>query len=323
MRDVKPARAKAAPIDQTPYHPCWYPVSLASEIAPGQVTGIDFLGGRAVVYRTEGGTARVRSAYCRHLGADLAIGDVVGEELRCPFHQWRYGEDGRCTATAVGDPAPRAARLFPFPTKESLGLIWAFNGEEPTYEVPGFRVGEDALVVDAFRNPIPMHVALPVVFLNSFDIQHFRVVHKLDIEASPADMRREGSLLHYRAHVRVEEFGTVLQERTLWGTNTVTIENVRDGRPLFLLHALCPIGPDQTLGFLVNATPRGNDANAIASLLEDARAYSLRLVGEDAPIFDTMRFKADCLTRSDLLLRYGMDYIASFPNATPAAAFIT
>ena len=36
-----------------------------------------------------------------------------------------------------GDPPPPAARLFRFPTAERYGLIWAFNGEQPLFEIPG------------------------------------------------------------------------------------------------------------------------------------------------------------------------------------------
>ncbi len=73
-----------------PFHACWYPVALSSEIASGQAVGAAFLGGRVVIYRSELGVPHVRSAYCRHLGADLSVGKVVGESLRCAFHHWEY-----------------------------------------------------------------------------------------------------------------------------------------------------------------------------------------------------------------------------------------
>jgi phenylpropionate dioxygenase-like ring-hydroxylating dioxygenase large terminal subunit len=61
---------------------CWYPLALSSELDQGQVLGRDFLSGRVVLYRTTDGKAHVLSAYCRHLGADLSVGTVVGDELR-------------------------------------------------------------------------------------------------------------------------------------------------------------------------------------------------------------------------------------------------
>lgn len=307
------------------YHACWYPVALSADLAPEQVIGVDFLGGRVVAYRTAAGVAHVKSAYCRHLGADLSVGAVIGDKLRCPFHFWKYDESGACAEVPAGGPAPRLATLFSYPTEEALGIIWAFNGDTPSYQVPNFGVDENTLKVDAFRNPIPMKTASPVVFLNSFDIQHFRVVHGLDIEADAKDMRREGDILHYRAHVVTPEFGEVVQERTLWGVNSVTVQAERGGRKLLLLHSLCPVSETETRGFLVNATEvvAGADALTSEQVLQEARTYSLRLVNEDAPIFDTIRFRADCLIYSDRLLRFGLDYISSFPPCNPGEHFIT
>src|SRR5215813_6714502 len=66
----------------------WFPICLASDVGRGQIVGADFLGGRVVVFRTAAGTVRVLSAYCPHLGADLAAGDVYEDTIRCPFHHW-------------------------------------------------------------------------------------------------------------------------------------------------------------------------------------------------------------------------------------------
>jgi phenylpropionate dioxygenase-like ring-hydroxylating dioxygenase large terminal subunit len=105
----------------------WHPICLSSDVAPGQVKGFDFLDGRIVVMRGEDGVAQVLSAYCLHLGADLCVGNVVGNHLRCPFHHWHYDATGKCVKTAAGDPPPPTARLFRFPTVERYGVIFAFN----------------------------------------------------------------------------------------------------------------------------------------------------------------------------------------------------
>ena len=72
--------------------------------------------------------------------------------------------------------------MFDYPTAETLGIIWAFNGETPLHPAPHFDVDERELVVDAFRNPVTMPIDGTLVFLNSFDLQHFRVVHHMPIE---------------------------------------------------------------------------------------------------------------------------------------------
>ena len=64
------------------FHASWYAIARADEVAPGQVVGRDFLEGRAIVYRGESGRGSVMSAYCRHPGADLGVGKVIGDDVR-------------------------------------------------------------------------------------------------------------------------------------------------------------------------------------------------------------------------------------------------
>ena len=116
----------------------WFPLCRSDQLAAGQVRGENFLDGKVVVYREQDGIARVVSAYCPHVGADLSLGCVVGNRLRCAFHHWEYDARGVCVRTAIGDPAPASARLFSFPTREHYGVVWAFNGVRPLWDLPAF-----------------------------------------------------------------------------------------------------------------------------------------------------------------------------------------
>lgn len=309
------------------FHACWYPVALSSEVPVGGLIGAPFLDGRVIVYRTSDGAVHVRSAYCRHLGADLSVGRLVDDKVQCPFHFWRYDTSGSCAEVPAGDPPPPMAKLFCYPASESLGIIWAFNGDEPLHPAPHFaqEPTEAGLVVDAFRNPRPMQVDSSIVFLNSFDLQHFRVVHGMPITVDEDQVSQRDHTLCYDARVTTPEFGEVIQKRRLWGVNTVTIASETDGRTLYLLHSLCPVGQSATQGFLVSATPSdaadSDDAGARA-LLARSRDYSLRLVNEDAPIFDTLSFRRDNMTASDRFLAYGIRYVREYPRAHPGRELI-
>lgn len=309
------------------FHQCWYPVALSSEVPEGGLIGAPFLDGRVIVYRTSDGVVHVKSAYCRHLGADLSVGRLVDDKVQCPFHFWRYDSTGACAEVPAGDPPPPYAKLFSYPTAESLGIIWAFNGDTPLHPAPHFEQAESeyGLVIDAFRNPLPMHVESSIVFLNSFDLQHFRVVHGMPIEVDLSQVNERDHTLSYEAHVSTPEFGDVIQSRRLWGVNTVTIASETKGRKRYLMHSLCPVGANATQGFLVSATPRdpaAEDDGELKALLAQSRDYSLRLVNEDAPIFDTLSFCRDNLTASDRFLAYGIRYIRQYPRAHPGREMI-
>ncbi|HET9444725.1 MAG TPA: Rieske (2Fe-2S) protein, partial [Steroidobacteraceae bacterium] len=158
------------------YSQSWFAVCTSAELAAGAVLGKDFLGGRVVVYRGADGVARVKSAYCLHLGADLSKGSVEGNDLRCPFHHWAYGVDGRCKRTGVGDPAPPGARLFSFPTREKYGVVFAFNGIEPLFELADLDIPSGRTIVKV--SSMPMRAEPWTFCANVPDFQHFIGVHR-------------------------------------------------------------------------------------------------------------------------------------------------
>lgn len=309
------------------FHQCWYPVALSAEVPVGAIVGAPFLDGKVVVYRTSDGQVHVHSAYCRHLGADLSGGTLVNDRLQCPFHYWRYDGRGACAEIPAGDRPPAAAKLYDYPVAESLGLIWAFNGETPLHEPPHFDYDESEIEVVAYRNPHVMQVDSSVAFLNVFDLQHFRVVHGMAIDVDTTQFLQQDHTLAYDARIATPEFGEIVQRRKLWGVNTLTVDSASGGRPVFMMHALCPVGPDTTQGFLVNGTTKAPPGDAqlqeqVRQMLQTAREYSLRLVGEDAPIFKGLRFRHDCLTASDKLLAFGINYVLRYPRAHPGRALI-
>ena len=109
----------------------WYPICRSSEVPPGEVIGRGFLDGQVAVFRGESSEVSAVSAYCPHIGAHLARGQVVGDELECAFHRWTFDAAGQCTRTGCGDRVPPRSSLFKYPTVERYGLVWIFNGEDP------------------------------------------------------------------------------------------------------------------------------------------------------------------------------------------------
>jgi phenylpropionate dioxygenase-like ring-hydroxylating dioxygenase large terminal subunit len=166
--------------DALPRFPAsWYLFGRTSDLGRGPVAR-DLLGGRLVAYRTRSGSFAVLDGRCTHLGADLGEGCVVGDEIECAFHNWRYAPDGRCTLVPAR-PAPAAppefARLRSYPCLERLGYLFFFNGSEPLFPLPFFE-GEAATEYVTAR-PLRFDADCPwhLVNANSFDVQHFRAGH--------------------------------------------------------------------------------------------------------------------------------------------------
>ena len=101
----------------------WYAVALAEEVPPDRPFGAPFLGGRLVLYRDSQGGLVALDARCPHMGADLAIGEIVGDDVRCAYHHFRFGRDGRCNAVPSEGPIPAAARVRAYAVVEHYGLV--------------------------------------------------------------------------------------------------------------------------------------------------------------------------------------------------------
>ena len=112
----------------------WFAVALCRELRAGAVLTRRFMDREIVVYRTELGTVCAAEAYCPHLGAHLGHGgEVCGEELRCPFHGFRFSVSGSCVYSPSGAPPP-AACLGLLEVREIQGAIFVWHG--PAGQVP-------------------------------------------------------------------------------------------------------------------------------------------------------------------------------------------
>ena len=155
---------------------CWHPVAYAEELgeAPRHAR---LLGEDLVLWRGSGGAPRVLRDLCIHRGTALSLGRVVGDEIMCPYHGWRYGSDGVCThIPQLADPTqvPGKARVAAYTAREALGLIWVAL-EEPRYELPEIPELDDWIVVKA--GPYAWDCDASRQLENFTDFGHFPWVH--------------------------------------------------------------------------------------------------------------------------------------------------
>ena len=294
------------------FHKCWFPVALAKAVEPGMLLGIDFLDTRVVVYRDYTGTPVVQSAWCPHLGADLSVGQIVDGQIRCAYHHWRFDQVGTCVQIPTGDKIPPGARIFTYPTAEAWGLVWAFNGDKPLFEVPRIPGTQECdLVVEAHLRGI-RQVAPWVSVSNGVDFQHLRTLHNLQTRA-PDTIEVGDHSIEYRI-----ETGGYTQHGLITGTNAFAQHLRRNGMDMFMLFSGAPIDPLRTRSFFVIGVRKGKDSAAKLGALRD---FVERLLDEDEPVLNTMRFRQGMLVASDqhLLSRY-FKYVGEFPRAEPPSA---
>ena len=311
------------PAGEGGYDECWYPVARSDELESASVIGREFLDGRVAIYRGESGQPAATSAYCRHLGADLSVGDVVGDQLRCRFHHWCYDRAGRCIEIPSGDAIPTGTQLFSFPVAEALGLVWIYNGTRPDTELPHFARSANDLVyrvADAAPHPVDPWSLLT----NSVDFQHLRVVHGLEVDIDYDAVAFGPKGLEYDVRFRDPKLGAFEQHVQVFGTNVIALSGTLMGVPLMTMFAGVPQPDGSTRGFVVTATDSqgSNGGPPPAQMLEMGEQFFLGLIEEDTPIMNTIRFRLDKVVPADRVLGRFLDYVRSFPRSHPSGEFI-
>jgi len=300
-----------------PFHQCWYPVALATEVTADQPLGVDFLGTRVVAYRDAAGRPVVQIAWCPHLGADLSQGQMIEGQLRCPYHHWRFDRKGACSHIPTGDKIPPAARVFSYPTAEAWGLVWAFNGTEALYQPPGIPGASEPelTIITRSRGVLPRPSWLGVS--NGVDFQHLRTLHGLDTTTPPA-VETGDRTIEFR--VATERY---MQHGRISGTNAFAqqLRRADMATDMFMLFAGAPIDRHATRSFFVvgvlKAGDDPGDRQRAAAQLDGIGQFVERLLAEDDPVLNTMRFKVGTLTASDRHLSRYFKYVAEFPRFEP------
>ena len=189
----------------------WHCLGLISRFRDGGPHAVEAFGTKLVVFSDSAGELHVLDAYCRHMGGDLTMGTVKGDQVACPFHDWRWGGDGRCASIPYARRVPPAARTRSWPVLVRNGQLFVWNdpeGSSPSDavtipEIPGAYSPEwtswtwDSILVERANcreiidNVVDMahffyvHFAFPTYFKNVFEgqvaTQHLRTRSRPDV----------------------------------------------------------------------------------------------------------------------------------------------
>lgn len=176
---VREIEAGAAP---TRFARGWHCLGLTRELGDGKPHTINAFGQRLVVFRSGDGRLNVLDGYCRHLGGDLSQGEVKGNEIACPFHDWRWGGDGRCKSIPYARRVPKLARTRAWVTLEQDGMLFVWNDPEgnPPPEgvtIPRIEGAESDDWTDWHWYTTVVNTNCREIVDNVVDMAHFFYVH--------------------------------------------------------------------------------------------------------------------------------------------------
>jgi len=212
MNDRTGVRSIDAGAPPTRFARGWHCLGLAEPFRDGSPHAIEAFGTKLVIYADSRGDLHVLDGYCRHMGGDLSRGTIKGDSIACPFHDWRWGADGKCTKIPYARRVPPTARTRSWLTLEQNKHLFVWHdpqGNPPPPEITIPRIEGaysdewsswtwDTLAVEAncrevIDNVVDMahffyiHFALPTYFRNVFEghiaTQYLDTRSRPDIEA--------------------------------------------------------------------------------------------------------------------------------------------
>src|ERR1700722_819190 len=125
----------------TRYARGWHCLGLADTFRQGGPHPVSAFGTKLVVFADSAGVLHVLDGYCRHMGGDLTMGTIKGDQVACPFHDWRWGGDGKCALIPYARRVPPAAKTRSWLCFEQNKQLFVWH--------------------DAEGNPPPEHVTIP------------------------------------------------------------------------------------------------------------------------------------------------------------------
>lgn len=159
----------------------WIPFLRSGDVQPdGQPHRVRLLGEDLVAFRDTSGRVGLVSHACPHRAAPMVFARNEHDGLRCVYHGWKFGVDGKCIEMATeraDSPLCRNVKIKAYPVRERNNILWAWMG--PEGEPPPLPELEWNLV-----GPEQIHVSMRIQECNwlqalegEIDSAHAAVLH--------------------------------------------------------------------------------------------------------------------------------------------------
>ncbi len=197
------------------YSEGWFQIAWTKDLPPGQLRKVHQFGTDYVLFRAHNGELALLGDVCPHLGAHFSEGGtVVGNSIRCPYHNWEFGTDGVCSNIPYSDSIPVKARTPALTVVERYGMIFMYRnkaGTPPTYDLPEIEDFDE----DSYTKPATYEFTVRIhgqdIMENSVDSPHFAAVHGHDMPVN--SFKSEGEELRITQDTGVNFLGIHLKAR--------------------------------------------------------------------------------------------------------------
>jgi 5,5'-dehydrodivanillate O-demethylase len=156
----------------------WTAIYRGQDLRTGHAKPIRIMGENYTLYRGQSGRAQVIDYRCPHRGAQLHLGWIEGDTIRCVYHGWKFDCSGQCIEQPAEEPGfANKVQIKTYPTREYLGMIFAYFGEGEPPAFPPFphRTTEGVIQVWNVEH-VPCNYLQS--FENSMDEVHVAFTHQ-------------------------------------------------------------------------------------------------------------------------------------------------
>jgi phenylpropionate dioxygenase-like ring-hydroxylating dioxygenase large terminal subunit len=118
----------------------WYVVALSREVTNKPIS-VTLWQQAIALYRDSTAKVHALEDRCPHRQVKLSHGQVMGDELECAYHGWRFNSAGECAAVpylAANQKLPNC-KIRRYPVQEQDGFIWLFPGDVETLNLTSLQ----------------------------------------------------------------------------------------------------------------------------------------------------------------------------------------
>lgn len=118
----------------------WYVIAREDEVRDKPLA-VTLCERELVLWRAPSGALGALDARCPHRGANLAHGAIIEGCISCPYHGWRFDQQGACVhipSRPKDEPIPGGFKTPSVALRSQQGLIWAWADPtaQPDHEPP-------------------------------------------------------------------------------------------------------------------------------------------------------------------------------------------
>ena len=107
---------------------CWWVAALPEEVTRKPISRW-LLEQPVTMFRTSCGVITALEDRCAHRWAPLSQGRLLGDEIACPYHGFRYNTRGQCTHVPTQSHVPSALKVRAYPVREYGPFVWIWMGD--------------------------------------------------------------------------------------------------------------------------------------------------------------------------------------------------